>query len=91
MIPKTGKTTHPGEILLEEFLIPLNLDTKYLAEHIGVSPKKINNIINKKEKITPKMAWLLSYSFGTSPEFWMNLQMNYDLSSERPKRVSSIR
>lgn len=71
--------THPGEILEEEFIKPLNLSQSKLAEELGVSVRAINEIVNKKRSITPEMAVRLSKRFGTSPEFWLGLQMDYDL------------
>jgi addiction module HigA family antidote len=71
--------THPGEVLLEEFIIPMNLTQKGLAEKLGVSFRAINEIVNKKRGVSPEMAIRLARFFGTSPEFWLNFQMNYDL------------
>ena len=71
--------THPGEILEEEFIKPLNLSQAKLAKELGVSVRAINEIVNKKRGITPEMAIRLSKRFGTSPEFWLGLQMDYDL------------
>jgi len=86
MIPDHRITTHPGEILLKEFLEPMNVTQVSLARHIGVPVQRINEIIRGKRGITPDTAWLLAGAFGTTPEFWTNLQMNYDLSSNRPQR-----
>ena len=71
--------THPGEILLEEFVKPYGLTQKRLCEHLGVGIKTISEIYNKKRGISPVMALKLSNLFGTSPEFWMNAQSAYDL------------
>lgn len=79
--------THPGEMLLEEFLKPLNLSQIGFARHIGVSFKRVNEIVNKRRGITPQTAWLFAQALGTSPEFWMNLQMTYDLVRQRSRRV----
>ena len=70
---------HPGEILLEEFLKPLNISQTKIAKDLGVSFKTINEIVNKKRGISPEMAIKLSQKFGTTPEFWLNGQMRYDL------------
>lgn len=86
MIPENRVPTHPGEILLEEFLEPLNLTQVALARHLGVPTQRINEVVRGKRGITPQTAWLLSEAFGTSPQFWMNLQMNYDLVANRPDR-----
>ena len=71
--------THPGEVLLEEFLIPLGLSQAAFAKHLGVSPRHINEIVRQKRGLTPTMAWLFGQAFGTTPEFWLNLQIAYDL------------
>ena len=84
MIPENRLPTHPGEILSQEFLIPLGVTQVSLAHHIGVPVQRINEIVRGKRGITPETAWLLSQAFGTSPEFWINLQTNYDLARTRP-------
>jgi addiction module HigA family antidote len=86
MLPENRTTTHPGEILLHEFLEPLEQTQKGLAEHLGVPIQRINELVRGKRGITPDTAWLLSQAFGTSPEFWMNLQTNYELSASRPSK-----
>ena len=80
MIPKNRISTHPGEILLKEFLEPMNLSQKSFSEQIHVSFQRINELVNGKRGITPESSKLLSKSLNTSPEFWMNLQSSYDLS-----------
>jgi antitoxin HigA-1 len=87
MFPENRTPTHPGEILLEEYLKPLGLSQVAFAEHIGVPVQRINEIVRGKRGITPETAWLLAEAFGTSPEFWLNLQTNYDLVRFRPKRL----
>ena len=79
MIPKNRKPTHPGEILLEEFLKPSGMSQMSLAKKMKVPVQRINTLINGKRGITPETAILLSGIFGTTPQFWMNLQSNYDL------------
>ena len=79
--------THPGEMLLEEFLKPLAMTQSAFAERIGVSFKRINEIVNGKRAITPETAWLLSQAFGTTPQLWMNLQTTYDLVHHPAPRV----
>jgi addiction module HigA family antidote len=92
MIPDTRIPTHPGEVLQEEFLDPLGLTQVKLAEHIGVPVQRINEIIRGKRGVTPETAWLFAQAFGTTPQFWTNLQANYDLASARPTRtVSKLR
>jgi antitoxin HigA-1 len=70
---------HPGEILLEEFLIPLGISQYRLAQAIGVPPRRINEIVHGKRAISPDTALRLSRALGTSDWFWMNLQSRYDL------------
>jgi antitoxin HigA-1 len=86
MLPENRIPTHPGEILLEEFLNPLGLSQVAFAGHIGVPVQRVNEIVRGKRGITPESAWLFAEAFGTSPEFWLNLQSNYDLVRCKPKR-----
>jgi len=91
MIPRRNPI-HPGEILREEFLIPLDIPQTELASKLDIPVQRINEICNGKRGITPETAWLFSGAFGTTPEFWMNLQNMYDLARSRPDRkVSRIR
>ena len=86
MIPSHRVPTHPGEVLQDEFLGPLGLTQVKLAAHIGVPVQRINEIIRGKRGITPETAWLFAQAFGTTPQFWVNLQANHDLASSRPTR-----
>lgn len=70
---------HPGEVLLEEFLTPLDLSQYRLAKDIGVPPRRINEIVHGKRAITADTALRLARYFGTSARFWLNLQAQYDL------------
>jgi len=72
-------TIHPGEILQEEFLKPLNISQNRLGTELGVSPRRINEIVNGKRSITADTALRLSRFFGNSASFWLGLQMDYDL------------
>ncbi len=83
---RMGVPVHPGEILLEEFLRPLGLSQAALARHLGISLVRINEIINGKRGVSAETAWLLAEAFGTSPQFWINLQANYDLATSKPAR-----
>lgn len=82
-ITKKRKPTHPGEILLEEFLEPMNLSQVELARKMGVPIQRVNTIINGKRDITAETAILLSRVLKTTPEFWMNLQGAFDLYEAR--------
>ncbi len=86
MIPKNRTATHPGVILLKEYLEPLGLTQKQLADHLGIPVQRVNEIIKGKRGISPDTAWLLSEALNTSPQFWLNLQAVYDLSTHRPER-----
>jgi antitoxin HigA-1 len=86
MLPTHRTPTHPGEILREEFLEPLGLTQVALAEHLAVPVQRINELVRGKRGVTPATAWLLAGAFGTSPEFWVNLQGNHDLALSRPTR-----
>lgn len=85
--------TSPGEILREEFLVPLGLTQKELADHIGCDVKVINRIVNGRSAVTAPMALKLGSALGTSPEFWLNAQKAVDLyrasreMAELPPRV----
>lgn len=82
MIPKYRKPTHPGEILLKEFLEPMEMSQLELAKRMDVPIQRINTLINGKRGITAGTAILLSREFKTTPEFWMNLQNAVDLYEE---------
>ncbi|MBU0566458.1 HigA family addiction module antidote protein [bacterium] len=73
---------HPGEILMEEFLKPMNISQYRLANDISVSPRRINEIVHGKRGITADTALRLSRYFGISPQFWINLQGHYNLEVE---------
>ena len=84
MIPLNRTATHPGIILLKEFLEPLELTQKALAMHVGIPVQRVNEVVRGKRGITPATAWLLAEALNTSPEFWLNLQAAHDLSANRP-------
>lgn len=71
--------THPGEMLLEEFLKPLGLSQTEAAAQMRMTTNRLNEIVKGKRGVTADTAWRLSALLGTSPELWMNLQMNWDL------------
>ena len=70
---------HPGEILREEFLIPLNMSAHALALELKVAAPRINDIVRERRAVTPNTALRLARYFGTTPDFWLNLQTVYDL------------
>jgi addiction module HigA family antidote len=76
---------HPGEILLTEFLVPLELSQYRLAKDISVPPRRINEIVHGGRSITADTALRLSRYFGTSERFWLNLQARYDLEIEKDR------
>jgi addiction module HigA family antidote len=84
MIPSNRIATHPGVILLKEFLEPLKLTQKALATHVGIPVQRVNEIVRGKRGVTPETAWLLSEALRTTPEFWLNLQSIHELSANRP-------
>ena len=79
MIPTHRKPTHPGEILLEEFLKPLGMSQVELAKKMGVPVQRVNTLIGGKRDMTAETAVLLARALKTSSEFWMNLQVACDL------------
>ncbi len=88
---KQRKPTTPGEILLEEFLKPLGITQKALADHIGCDVKVINRIVNARSAVTLMLAVKLAMAFETTPEFWMNAQRALDLwRMDKPKNSSLI-
>jgi len=81
---------HPGEILLEEFLIPMNLSQNRIATDIGVPPRRINEIVHGKRRITADTALRLAHYFKMSPQFWLGLQMDYDLDVEEDRLADRL-
>ena len=79
------KPVTPGEILLEEYLIPLSLSQNAVGRAIGVSPRAVNEIVLGKRSITPEMSIRLGKFFGQSPEFWFRIQSNCDFRNLRKK------
>ncbi len=80
------KPTSPGEILIEEFLKPLDLTQRQLADHLDCDYKVINRIVNEQTAVTPEMATKLAAAFDTTPDFWLNAQMAVDLWLLRTKK-----
>ena len=79
------KPVHPGEILIEEFLGPLGVSQNELARDLCVPPRRINEIVHGKRRITADTALRLGRYFGMSPQFWLGLQMDYDLDIEEDR------
>jgi addiction module HigA family antidote len=89
---RMGVPVHPGEILLEEFLRPLGLSQATLARHLDISVVRVNELVKGKRGVSAETAWLLAQAFGTTPQFWINLQSNYDLARTQPVHsVAKIR
>ena len=86
MVPSNRVPSHPGEILLEEFLEPMGVPQLQFAGKLGITVQRVNEIVKGKRGITPETAWLFAGALGTTPEFWMNLQTAYDLARNRPER-----
>lgn len=80
---KTLPNIHPGEVLLEEFLLPLEISQNALARAAGVPPRRINEIVLGKRSITADTALRLAAALGTSERFWLGLQADYDLEEAR--------
>ena len=78
-VPTNRTPTHPGEMLLEEFLIPMGITQGALANAIHVPYQRVNDLINGRSGVTPSTALRLAKFFGNSPDFWMNLQLRWDL------------
>jgi antitoxin HigA-1 len=81
---------HPGEILLEEYLIPLGISQYRLAKETEVPPRRINEIVHGKRSITADTSLRLAKFFGTSEQFWLNLQTRHDLELERDRLAGTL-
>jgi addiction module HigA family antidote len=81
---------HPGEVLLEEFLEPLGVTQHHLAVSIGVPPRRINEIVHGKRRVTADTALRLARYFGTTDRFWLNLQTRFDLEVEKDRLGASL-
>jgi addiction module HigA family antidote len=82
-LPASRIATHPGEVLLEEYIKPLRLVQAALAKELGISTNRLNELVNGKRGITADTALRLARRFKNSPEFWMNLQSAYELTEAR--------
>ena len=90
-IPTHREPTHPGEMLLEEFLKPMLVSQRDLADGIHVSYQRVNELVNKKRGVTPGTALRLAKFFGTSADFWMNLQLRWDLYQAGRAEVDELK
>jgi len=87
---KTLPNVHPGEILLEEFLKPMDISQNRLARAMGVPPRRINEIVHGKRAVTADTALRLSRALGTTEQFWMGLQADYDLEEARKSSANEL-
>ncbi|WP_256484618.1 HigA family addiction module antitoxin [Endozoicomonas sp. 4G] len=89
-VPENRPPTHPGEMLLEEFLMPMNISQRELADAIHVPYQRVNELVNKKRGITPSTALRLARFFGMSPDFWLSLQVRWDLYNVQTAEKSDL-
>ena len=87
---KTLPNVHPGEILLEEFLTPMGISQNRLARAMSVPPRRINEIVHGKRAVTADTALRLARALGTSEQFWMGLQADYDLEEARKSSGNTL-
>jgi len=90
-VPTHREPTHPGEMLLEEFLKPMDLSQRDLADAIRVPYQRVNELINGRRGVTPSTALRLAKFFGNSPGFWMNLQLRWDLYQAQQTEAGILR
>jgi len=90
-VPTHREPTHPGEMLLEEFLKPMQLSQRDLADGIRVPYQRVNELINKRRGVTPATALRLAKFFGNSPAFWMNLQLRWELYHAKQTEAEELR
>ncbi len=90
-IPTHREPTHPGEMLAEEFLGPMGISQRDLAMAIHVPYQRVNELVNKRRGVTPSTALRLARFFGTSPDYWMNLQMRWDLYHANREEEDDLR
>ena len=89
-IPTHGAPSHPGEMLLEEFLNPMALSQRDLADGIRVPYQRVNELVNARRGVTPATALRLAKYFGTTPDLWMNLQLRWDLYHAQAAEASEL-
>jgi addiction module HigA family antidote len=91
MLPKNRVSTHPGEILLEDFLKPAGISQAAFAKHIGVDPGVISEIVNCRRGVSPEMALRFAAAFGDDPQTWCTLQSMHDITKAREKAGQTSR
>ena len=91
MLPFNRISTHPGEMLLEEFIKPLGMTQAAFADQIGMPLQLLDEFIQGKRAVTPETAWLLAQALDTTPQFWLNLQRNHDLAKQRLESTDRFR
>lgn len=89
-IPTNREPTHPGEMLMEEFLVPMKITQRELANAIHVPYQRVNELVNQKRGMTPSTALRLARFFGGSPDYWLNLQTRWDLYKAQEKEQSEL-
>jgi addiction module HigA family antidote len=89
--PRKPPPIHPGEILLEKFIKPLNLTMNRLADRLHIAPNRITQIVKGQRSVTGETAPRLARYFGTSPEFWLGLQKDYDLAIARDEFEAQVK
>lgn len=90
-IPTHRAPTHPGEMLLKEFLAPMNISQRKLADALHVPYQRINELVNGRRGITPSTALRLARFFDMTPDFWMNLQLRWDLFEAQREESAVLR
>jgi addiction module HigA family antidote len=90
-VPTDREPTHPGEMLLHEFLKPMGISQQELARDIKVPYQRVNELVNRRRGVTPATALRLSRLFGNSPDFWMNLQLRWDLYRAQLKEAEILK
>jgi len=90
MIPTNRQPTHPGEVLLQEFLVPMGIAQVKLAQDLNIPFQRVNTLINGKRGVTAETALLLADYLKTTPEFWMSLQASFDLYAARRRLHARI-
>jgi antitoxin HigA-1 len=90
-VPTDREPTHPGEMLLEEFLKPMGYSQQDLARRIQVPYQRVNELVNQRRGVTPATALRLARFFGNSPAFWLNLQLRWDLYHAREAEAEALK